>query len=71
MHENVSVARERMSVYVCMASHQKPNYVSVARQRYAQNSVLGTIRVNPNKADFSDCSRTHMDGASPLADFFL
>ena len=39
---------------------------------------------NPNKAggggalcpppplhDFCDCSRTHMDGASPLADFFL
>ena len=25
----------------------------------------------PPLHDFSDCSRTHMDGASPLADFFL
>ena len=24
----------------------------------------------PPLHDFSDCSRTHMDGASPLADFF-
>ena len=43
MHENVYVAREWMRVYVCMASHQKPDYVSVARQR--MHRTVGTIWV--------------------------
>ena len=40
MHENVSVARERMRVYVCMASQQKPDYVCVARQRMHRTVFL-------------------------------
>ena len=40
MHENVSGARERMRVYVCMASQQKPDYVSVASQRMHRTVFL-------------------------------
>ena len=50
---------------------------TVAHNEWKQNvQPLTLIRpgggiMPPPLHDFSDCSRTHMDGASPLADFFL